>query len=121
MDIKKTGQIIKEARENRGLTQKELAGRLHISDRTVSKWERGAGFPDVTLLEPLSDELGITVQSLISGRLDSAESSGEDDAVRNAVRFVYRQTRQKNPQKHCRNNRRSNLSWDGSFCCVQCS
>ena len=94
MDIKNTGLIIKEAREKKAYTQKELADRLHVSDRAVSKWERGAGFPDVTLLEPISDELGITVQSLISGRPDSEETDGEE-AVRNAVKFVYRQTVQK--------------------------
>ncbi|MBQ4649188.1 MAG: helix-turn-helix transcriptional regulator [Firmicutes bacterium] len=95
MDIKRTGLIIKEARENKGYTQKELADRLNVSDRAVSKWERGAGFPDVTLLEALSDELGITMQCLISGKQDSAEAAKDDEAVRNAVKFVYRQTIQK--------------------------
>ena len=51
MDREKTGALIAAARKERGLTQKELAERLHISDRAVSKWERGVGFPDVSLLE----------------------------------------------------------------------
>ena len=49
MDREKTGGLIASARKERGLTQKELAAMLHVSDRAVSKWERGAGFPDVSL------------------------------------------------------------------------
>ena len=52
-----TGALIAQLRKEQGLTQKQLAEQLHISDRTISKWERGAGFPDVSLLEPLADVL----------------------------------------------------------------
>ena len=58
MDREKTGALIASARKERGLTQKELAAQLHVSDRAVSTWERGAGFPDVSVLEPLADALG---------------------------------------------------------------
>ena len=51
MDNAKTGALIAARRKELNLTQKELAEKLHISDRTVSKWERGAGFPDISLLE----------------------------------------------------------------------
>ncbi len=68
MDSGKTGALIAEARKAMGLTQRQLAETLHISDRTVSKWERGAGFPDVALLEPLADALGLTVRSLLRSR-----------------------------------------------------
>ena len=54
MDRQKTGALIAQMRKERGLTQRELAEQLHISDRTVSKWERGAGFPDVSMLIPLA-------------------------------------------------------------------
>lgn len=67
MDNAKTGTLIAMRRKELGLTQKELAEKLHISDRTVSKWERGAGFPDVSLLEPLADVLGLSVLDLIEG------------------------------------------------------
>lgn len=50
MDAGKTGELIAQARKQKNMTQKQLAEALHISDRTVSKWERGAGFPDVSLL-----------------------------------------------------------------------
>lgn len=49
------------------MTQKELAAALHVSDRAVSKWERGAGFPDISLLEPLADALGLGVLDLLRG------------------------------------------------------
>ena len=63
MDTRKTGQLIAARRKELGLTQKQLAGQLNVSDRAVSKWERGAGFPDIALLEPLADALGLTVLS----------------------------------------------------------
>lgn len=67
MDHQKTGSLIAERRNELGLTQKELARQLNISDRTVSKWERGAGFPDISLLEPLADALGLTLLELFRG------------------------------------------------------
>ena len=67
MDRMKTGQLIASARKERNMTQKELAKKLHVSDRAVSKWERGAGFPDVSLLEPLADTLGLGVLDLLRG------------------------------------------------------
>ena len=63
-----TGALIAKLRKERNLTQKQLADQLHISDRTISKWERGAGFPDVSLLEPLADALHCSVVSLLEGR-----------------------------------------------------
>ena len=67
-----TGALIAQLRKEQGLTQKQLADQLHISDRTISKWERGAGFPDVSLLEPLADALHCSVVSLLEGRLVDA-------------------------------------------------
>lgn len=88
MDAVKTGEIISMARKEKGLTQKQLAEVLHISDRTVSKWERGAGFPDVALLEPLADALGLSVTSLLRGEKSPEGRSDED--VRLAVRVIRR-------------------------------
>ncbi len=69
MDAKKTGALIAERRKAHGLTQKELAGRLMVSDKAVSKWETGAGCPEVTLLPLLAETLGITVDELLAGEL----------------------------------------------------
>ncbi len=64
MDLQKTGALIAAARKEKGLTQAELAQILHISHTTVSKWERGLGFPEVSLLEPLAQALGLTLDQL---------------------------------------------------------
>ncbi len=67
MDQIKTGKYIAECRKNRNLTQRELAERLGLSDKTVSKWECGKGMPDVSLMLPLCEVLGISVNELLSG------------------------------------------------------
>ena len=59
MDCRKVGELIQKLRKERGWTQKYLADKMNISDRTVSKWERGLGLPDVGLLKNLSDIFGI--------------------------------------------------------------
>lgn len=67
MGLYTIGAIIKELREKNNLTQIELAQKLNISDKTVSKWENGKGYPDISLLGPISGVLGISVNELISG------------------------------------------------------
>ena len=67
MDQIKTGKFIAEERKAKKYTQRELADKLSISDKTISKWERGNGFPEVSLLLPLCNELEITVNELLSG------------------------------------------------------
>ncbi len=84
MDQKLTGQFIAKVRKEKGLTQKELADILLISDKTVSKWETGGGLPEVSLMLPLCKELGITVNELLSGkRLSSSEypKNAEDNLM----------------------------------------
>lgn len=63
----KIGKFIAEERKVKKYTQRELADKLSISDKTISKWERGNGFPEVSLLLPLCNELEITVNELLSG------------------------------------------------------
>lgn len=67
MDAEKTGRFICENRKKCGLSQKELADRLHITDKAVSKWERGISFPDISLLIPLSEILGVRLYDLLTG------------------------------------------------------
>ena len=62
-----TGTTVKQLRENRKLTQAELAERIGVSSKTVSKWETGKGLPDISLLQPLSQALGISVIELMNG------------------------------------------------------
>ena len=63
-----TGSMIREIREKKGLTQARLAESLNISDKTVSKWETGRGYPDISLLEPLCKALSISIGELIAGK-----------------------------------------------------
>ncbi len=79
MDNIKTGNLIKELRTEKGLTQKELAEKLNVSTAAVSKWENGKGFPDVSILEPLSAELEISVTELIKG--EKSSNNSETDSV----------------------------------------
>ncbi len=62
-----TGKIIKELREKEQLTQFELANKINVSDKTISKWETGKGLPDITLIEPLSKALKVSVIELMNG------------------------------------------------------
>lgn len=62
-----TGTAIRELREQRNMTQLQLAQVLGVSDKTVSKWETGKGYPDITLLEPIADAFRVSVPELISG------------------------------------------------------
>ena len=101
MDAKKTGALIREIRTEQGMTQKDLAAKLHVSEAAVSKWETGKGFPDVVILETLADVLGISMTSILKGDRESAEEnsevlkdvvklSGERDKKRKSSIRVYR-------------------------------
>ena len=73
MDLKIIGNFIKSQRKEKGLTQVELATKLSVSEKTISKWECGYGFPDTTLILPLCKELDITANELLSGKKLSSE------------------------------------------------
>lgn len=62
-----TGAVIKELREKNRITQLQLAEKLGVSDKTISKWETGKGYPDITLLEPIADSFHVSVAELLSG------------------------------------------------------
>lgn len=76
MDCSKIGALLVHLRKEKGLTQKTLADALHVSDRTISKWERGIGCPDVSLLQELSDALDINIEKILSGELAPCETDG---------------------------------------------
>ena len=79
MDARNTGALIAARRKAMGLTQKQLAERLLVSDKAVSKWENGASYPEVTLLPPLAQILGITVDELLAGAVREQEQSQETE------------------------------------------
>ncbi len=74
MEKERFGAFIAKKRKDLGITQKDLAERLHVTDKAVSKWERGLSYPDVTLLEPLAENLELGVAELIACREETAES-----------------------------------------------
>jgi len=67
MDAKKTGKYISDNRKKQGFSQKELAEKLNVTDKAISKWERGLSFPDISLLIPLSEVLGVSLYDLLTG------------------------------------------------------
>lgn len=67
MDKYVTGTVIRKLRDRQNMTQEELADKLHVSSKAVSKWETGQGLPDISLLEPLAKALNISVIELFSG------------------------------------------------------
>lgn len=87
MDQILIGKFIAEERKRKGYTQRELSEKIGITDKTVSKWERGNGFPEVSLLLPLCNELNITVNELLSGKRVSEEDYRKEAEV-NMVNLV---------------------------------
>ena len=76
MDNEKIGQLINTLRKEKGMTQKQLADALYLSDRTISKWERGIGCPDITLLPQLATLLNIPIESLLTGETNQQDFVG---------------------------------------------
>ena len=85
MDNVRTGAFIKTLRTEKKMTQKELADLLHITDRAVSKWERGLCAPDLSLLDPLAAVLGVSIGELLSGERagSEADTNKPDSAIKN--------------------------------------
>ena len=84
MDTNKTGLLIRALRTEREMTQSTLAARLNVTEQAVSKWERGQGCPDVSLLPQLAQILGVTVENLLNGTPD--EPTPNSGSTRN-IRF----------------------------------
>lgn len=76
MDCSKVGKLILTLRQEKGMTQKVLADAMNISDRTISKWERGIGCPDVSLLRELSAILEVNIEKILSGDLEPSDKDG---------------------------------------------
>lgn len=86
MDTEKFGKFIAACRMDNHMTQKELAQKLQVTDKAVSRWERGKGFPDISFLVPLSEALNISVPELMKSERDDTKrevfSAGE---IRNVL------------------------------------
>lgn len=76
MDCSKVGALILSLRKEMGLTQKQVADAMNISDKTISKWERGLGCPDVSLLGALSELLGVNIERILAGDISENPADG---------------------------------------------
>lgn len=70
MDCTKVGKLLYDLRKEKNMTQKQVAELMNISDKTISKWERGMGCPDVSLLPELSQIFGVSIEGILSGELN---------------------------------------------------
>ena len=98
MDNLKFGSFIAQLRKENNMTQKELADRLNVTDKAVSKWETGKGFPDVKLMEPLAQELGISLVELLQGerqQVDTLTAEQAESVVKQALERSERVTARK--------------------------
>lgn len=78
MNAEKTGNLIRSLRIKKGLTQKELAHMICVTDKAVCKWEKGRGCPNITLISQLSKVLEVDIQSILQGYLDKNKKIGEN-------------------------------------------
>ncbi len=102
------GRFVAEQRKKKNLTQKELAQKLYVSDKAVSKWERGSSMPDISLLKPLAETLDVTVTELLEGRkieeeaAKAAENGKLEMLLKKAVTFTS------DTPEMCREKKRKN-------------
>lgn len=85
MNLEEIGKFICEQRKLKGFTQAVLAQKLNISEKTISKWECGKGFPDASLMIPLCEELGISSNELLCGKLLPSDKEYKEIAEKNLV------------------------------------
>lgn len=85
MDKQKTGILIKEARTEKDFTQSELGDLVGVTNKAVSRWENGESFPDIGVVERLSEVLGLKIQDIVTGEKQSDDEEALKDAVRIAI------------------------------------
>ena len=97
MDAKKFGAFIAAMRKEKQMTQMDLAEKLHVTDKAVSRWERGLGFPDIKTIEPLADALGISILELMRSERMEAEVAPDtaDAALTDLSALAEQQVRNK--------------------------
>lgn len=103
IDKAKFGAFVAQLRKEKGLMQKELAEKLYVSDKAVSKWERGLSIPDVTLLVPLAEILGITVTELLECRRlpkdEPMDSQQTEEIVKKVIGLSEEEQRKYRPDR----------------------
>lgn len=94
MDQEKIGKFILELRKDKKMTQQELANKIGVTDRAISKWENGRGMPDISLMKPLCEILDITLNELISGeKIDKKEyQKKSDENIFKTIKYTNKKT-----------------------------
>lgn len=116
MDIKKIGKFIAVNRKAKGLTQEQLGEMLGVSNKTVSRWENGNYMPDLSLLEPLSSALGITLNELLAGEFIPQEdmAARTERNLVDTIGYTAGKLKHEQPKNLPVNNERRNL--DHTLC-----
>ena len=98
MDQQKIGMFILNLRKEKNMTQQELADKIGVTDRAVSKWENGRGMPDLSLMKPLCDELKITINELLSGeRIDKKDYQEKlEENILNTIDYTNKKLNKSN-------------------------
>ena len=112
------GRFVAQLRKEQNLTQKELAERLHVTDKAVSKWETGKGFPDLKLLEPLAQVLNVSLVELLQGERTPSPTLTKEEAGQAAVQAMEQS--QKNTARRYLKLFRWLLTGIGIWCLLSC-
>ncbi len=87
MDAEKFGRFVADRRKNLNMTQKDLAAKIQVTDKAVSKWERGLGFPDINTIEVLADALEVSITELMKSETTNANTVAEE-TVDNVIQIA---------------------------------
>lgn len=103
MDAENMGLLISEQRKELKMTQKELAEKIGVTDKAISKWERGKGLPDINMIEPLSEALEIGIADIITGKKDVEKTKEEEEKIEKYLKesLEYSQIKIKNAIRLC--------------------
>ena len=90
MDLNKNGRLLCDLRKAKGLTQKQVADKLGIVPKTVSKWETAKGYPDISLLEPIAEVFGVSVTELLSGQaINNVNNTSKTIITESVVDIIF--------------------------------
>lgn len=119
IDKAEFGTFVAQLRAEKGLTQKALAELLYVSDKAVSKWERGLSLPDISALMPLSEILGVTVTELLEGRhIENAEEMDAQQVESLLKKAIGMSDEQSKPSREQRRKKRAHIPRGSAGACA---
>lgn len=117
IDNVKFGAFVSQLRKEKGMTQKDLAERLFVSDKAVSKWERGLSLPDISLLQPMADILGVTIAELLSGEYRKSDTPPTNQEVEQLMKGTVAALTAQEEERQRQNRRRWRLIYAAALVC----